>query len=424
MSSSSDLFRKEVLDSDGKRGQGAVLLVYPLSTYFMVMLALALLAALCVFAVMGQYTRHATVAGVLEPSEGVVKMYASQTGILKTSFIKEGQSVKKGDVLLVFESAHQGVSGQAVEDELDVKLSERLATLHRERDGTLQLQDADVLNMRRNLLALKSNSAASAVEILTQSQRVKSAQEMVTRFQQLEKAGYMPAFQTQQKIDALMEQQMRLQALQKAATSADDDIARLALQLNSSQLRKQVTQAQLDRTISSTESELSKQQSGHEWSVIAPCDGMVTSLTIAANQNTSMNLPLVSIVPAASILQANLYAPSRALGFLRPGQVVAMKLDAFPYQKFGMIYGKVIAIADSPGQATESTYENRLATSARAQEPVYTIRVAIDQQFIYAYGEKQRLRPGIQLDAEIRLETRALYEWVLEPLYSLRRSHS
>jgi membrane fusion protein len=126
-------------------------------------------------------------------------------------------------------------------------------------------------------------------------------------------------------------------------------------------------------------------------------------------------------VPSNSKLQATLYAPSRALGFLKPGQAVKIKLDAFPYQKFGVVAGKVVSIADSPVRASESSAGTRLAINAETGEPMYTVRVELDKQVIDAYGHEQRLRPGMQLDAEIALDTRRIYEWILEPLLSLRR---
>ncbi|HEU4775399.1 MAG TPA: HlyD family efflux transporter periplasmic adaptor subunit [Telluria sp.] len=422
MSSSQDLFRCEVLDADCKRALGDVLLVYPISNYFFVAMCLALLASMCTFAFVGKYTRHASVSGVLEPSQGVVKLYAPQGGVLRGLRVKEGQFVRKGEVLLVFESEHIGADGTAIELGLDVKLREQLSALRRELGGTAKLHAASVVTMRHDLVAAQQNRATLRSEALMQERRVKSAQRIVARFKALQKSGYMPDMQTQQKIDDLLDQQMRLQGLQKQATLADADIGRLTLELENSPLREQVAEAQINRSISSTESELSKQQNIHEWSVLAPCDGTVSSLTISHHQNAATGVPLVTVVPNNSKLQAIVYAPSRALGFLKPGQAVKIKLDAYPYQKFGVAEGKVISIADSPVRASESSAGTRLAISAESSEPMYTVRIELDKQFIDAYGIEQRLRPGMQLDAEIQLDTRRIYEWILEPLYSLRRS--
>lgn len=308
MSSEPALFRTEVLDLDCKRAFGDVLLVYPESNYVMVGLALAMLTTLCAFAGVGLYTRHASVSGVIEPSQGVVKLYASQSGVLKTMRVREGQSVRKGEVLLVFESEHVGAGGQSVEAELDIRRREQLATLRDKPGGTLKLHAASVAAMRQALAAAQSNRTTLRSEAQMQGRRIRSAEQLVARYKKLQKAGFMPEMQTQQKIDDLLDQQMRLQGLQKEATSADVEISRLKFELENSPVREQVVEAQLKRKISSTESELSKQQSSHEWSVQAPCDGIVSSLTISHRQSATVGFPLITVVPSNSQLQVVLYA--------------------------------------------------------------------------------------------------------------------
>lgn len=241
------------------------------------------------------------------------------------------------------------------------------------------------------------------------------------RYEALQKSGFVAEIQVQEKRDDLTDQQVKLSDLRKSLTSQIADIARARRELNNIPLRDAVAQAQLFRNISSGETELSKQQNDHAWSVIAPCDGVIASLTITHHQTAAMSVPLITIIPANVPLLAKLYASSHALGFLKPGQSVKIKLDAFPYQKFGFSLGKVHSISESPVLASETSAGNRLGTLGTATDSLYTIEVALEQQFVNAYGKRQRLRPGMQLEADIELDTRTLYEWVLEPLYSMRR---
>jgi membrane fusion protein len=52
-------------------------------------------------------------------------------------------------------------------------------------------------------------------------------------------------------------------------------------------------------------------------------------------------------------------------------------------------------------------------------QSVYEVVVALHAQTVVAYGEQRQLRAGTEVEADVLLETRRLYEWVLEPLYSL-----
>jgi len=130
----------------------------------------------------------------------------------------------------------------------------------------------------------------------------------------------------------------------------------------------------------------------------------------------------VTIVPANSTLQATMYVPSRALGFLRVGQSVAMKLDSFPYQKYGVLEGRLDAISATPIARTEASTGTRLATAADDNEPLYTATVQLTDQFMHVGSQRLALQPGMQVEGDIRLDTRRLYEWLLEPLYAFSRT--
>jgi membrane fusion protein len=410
------------MNAAARQDHGNVVLVYPVSNYFLLAGAFVLLAALGMFVSIGHYTRHVSVAGVLEPTLGVIKLYATQNGVLKGLHVHEGQRVRKGEVLLDFEMEHVGANGHAAEADIDSTLVRQLAALRSERGGTLQLSQVDMAKSKLNLTALEESRRAMRIDVETQTQRVRAGEETLARFEHLRASGFMPETQVQDKKNELTDQQLRLQSMQANLVNSDAEVTRLRMELASGPLRSQVAQDQLDRTISNVEADLTKQQINRVWKVIAPCDGVVTALAISTDQNATSGSPLVSIVPSNSKLQANLYAPSRSLGFLQAGQLVELKIDAFPFQKFGIVEGTVISIAETPLGVQERPASIRLATGAEADEPVYTIRVELSQSSLFAYGKEQKLRPGLQLEADIQLETRRLYEWILEPLYSLRRT--
>ncbi len=110
---------------------------------------------------------------------------------------------------------------------------------------------------------------------------------------------------------------------------------------------------------------------------------------------------------------------------MHPGQRVLLRYQAYPYQKFGHYEGTVTSVsrsAVSPGELPPQLASNTGVTGAAtggAAEPVYRITVALARQTVTAYGEQVRLQPGMQLEADVALETRRLYEWVLEPLYTI-----
>ena len=126
--------------------------------------------------------------------------------------------------------------------------------------------------------------------------------------------------------------------------------------------------------------------------------------------------PLLSLLPQGSELQAQLLVPSRAIGFIEPGDKVLLRYQAYPYQKFGQSKGRVLRISRSAINPLEST---AFSGNASGSEPLYRVQIALESQHILAYGKAESLLPGMALEAEILGERRKLYEWLLEPLYSL-----
>ncbi len=419
---SSDLFREEVLHAHSKHAYGEVMLIHPISHFVLAGLGVALLFIIGLFVTFGHYTKHATVPGVLEPVGGVVKLYASRSGQLKIAHVHDSQIVHKGDVLLEFTSEHDGASGVAIEAQSEAHLQDRLNTLQQELQKTLEISVSDDASARESLGALRSSHDNLVAQIKNQTARVNAAQGVVTRYEELQKSGFMPEMQVQDKRNDLTEQQVRLQTMQKDLIANDADIAHANRIIASAPLRTDVAKAQIERNIASTEAELGVQKNMHDWSVTAPCDCAISALAVKVGQSIDSNTPLITLVPTAGMLQATLYASSRDLGFIKIGQNVKMKLDAFPYQKFGFATGKVVMVADSPVLLNEISPATRLYANGDKSEPLYTINVTLDRQTIDAYGQAQTLRPGMQLGADVELDIRRIFEWILEPLLSMKKS--
>jgi membrane fusion protein len=122
-------------------------------------------------------------------------------------------------------------------------------------------------------------------------------------------------------------------------------------------------------------------------------------------------------------LVAHLYAPSRSIGFLRKGQRVHLRYDAFPYQKFGMAAGVVAAVSRTPFAPSElpQNVAQQLVARLGAQEALFRAVVELDSQAVHARGVDWPLKPGLMLDADVKQEERAVWEWLLEPLLAWRR---
>lgn len=148
-----------------------------------------------------------------------------------------------------------------------------------------------------------------------------------------------------------------------------------------------------------------------------PTDGLVTAIALDEGQSVAPGAALATIIPKGSVLEAHLLVPSNAVGFIKAGQQVRLRIDSFPYQKFGQVAGTVIRVDDSP---INDAQPNVSSTGG----PVFRIRVRLVQQSVAAYGVQRPFKAGVTLEADILQDRRRVIEWVIDPLISAAKGRA
>ena len=122
----------------------------------------------------------------------------------------------------------------------------------------------------------------------------------------------------------------------------------------------------------------------------------------------------MEIVPTNAELQAVVFVPPRAAGFVHVGERVRLLYDAFPYQKYGTHEGRIIEVSQTI--LTGADVSGPIAL----KEPAYRVVVAIAERTIKSRDKTFPLQPDMLLHADIILEQRTIMNWLLEPLLSVR----
>lgn len=131
---------------------------------------------------------------------------------------------------------------------------------------------------------------------------------------------------------------------------------------------------------------------------------------------------LLTLLPSDGRMQANLFVDSSAIGFIEPGASVMLRYAAFPFQRFGLHRGVVTEVTRAPLEGDGQPEAARDAAKSAGSGGVYRIVVRPDEDSVTAYGEPRRLEAGMRVEADIALEKRPLYRWLLDPLYHVKRS--
>ena len=131
---------------------------------------------------------------------------------------------------------------------------------------------------------------------------------------------------------------------------------------------------------------------------------------------------MLKIVPQHTSMQAQLLAPSSAIGFIHQGERVLLRYSAFPYQKFGE-YGGIVATV-SHAALTPDEVQTLLAGASAINQggPFYRVIVEPDSPSVKIDGEDRPLPASMQVQAFVLLDRRPLYQWILQPVYDLARA--
>jgi membrane fusion protein len=152
--------------------------------------------------------------------------------------------------------------------------------------------------------------------------------------------------------------------------------------------------------------------------VVAHASGTLVGRTAEVGSVVSSGSHLVSILPAGPIAEVQLFVPSRSVGFVRVGTQVNVRFDAFPYQKFGQATATVSQIGAAPMLKSEIPF-----TLAAGGEDYFRIFAALDRSSVKAYGEDLPIQNGMRFEADMILEKRKVYEWIIEPVLGFTKKY-
>jgi len=413
MSAPNPLFRPEVLEHQRTSWLGPILLIRPPAFATLTLVAMCIAVVTVAYLALGEYTKKARVTGYLTPEHGMLKVFAPQAGTVREQRAREGQHVRRGDTLLVLSNEHAIANVLDTQAAIGRELEIRKTSLHNDRMLQQQQFQQQETALSSRLENMRSELVQLGREIETQRNRVQVASITVERYRQLQVAKYISEIQFQQKSDELLDQQGRLQALERNRIGVEREVRSVEAEMRGLPLKSQVAFAAIDRGISELDQQRTESDARRETAIIAPDSGTVTAILTESGQAVNPTVPLLSIVPEDARLEAHLFAPSRAIGFIEPGRRVLLRYHAFPYQKFGQYEGTVTSISKTALPPSE------MPLAMQGNEPMYRITVALNSQTATAYGNPQSLQAGMQLEADILLDRRRLIEWVFEPLFSL-----
>ncbi|UKO97458.1 HlyD family efflux transporter periplasmic adaptor subunit [Nostoc sp. UHCC 0870] len=421
--------------------------------------------------------------GRVEPKGATQKLDSLAGGSVKGVNVKEGDTVRAGQVLLELNSDILETEVQQTKSKLEGLQTRRsqlellknqlllsIGVLEQQNQSQASEKLAQVNQAQQNLDAKQSTYNLQKLErqaLLSQvqqqintainEQKAASARlsidtKQVRRFSQLVKDGAVSATQ----VDELKKQEQESKRLYQRSKS---DITQAKYRLTEEQSRYQATISQLESDIKQAKLRLQEAQSSAESvaqsgklavlrsqeqlkdlqtqiaavrSEIAQTQSQMTAIKLQLQQRivrspidgVIFELPvtkpgvvvqsgqrIAQIAPKNTDFVLKAQIPSQDSGFVKLGMPVKIKFDAYPFQEYGIVPGKVTWI--SP--------DSKINTSAEGSIGIYDLEITLDQQYVQSGNKRIPLTAGQTANAEVVIRQRRIIDFVLDPFKKLQK---
>jgi membrane fusion protein len=408
-----ELFRREAVRHATRRLEGEVILATPLSMKTLGLFLVAVIAAAALFLINATYARKATVTGLLVPDQGMVRASVLAAGSLQTVMVTEGDIVAAGDRIAVVNLAVESAAGN-VGDAISKGLATEALAARAKAESALARLQVEFEQAKIRLSRSNAEQEQIKLQITLQQERVALAEADLGRALEIAAKGFMARRDVDARRSSVLLLQQELATQRRLLATSEREVADLKARLAGIPHEIKAAEAEAAGAAAALEQRAADAEGRRLQFVTAPIAGRIAALPVVTGQTVNAGATVAVIVPEGGQLEAELLAPSRAIGFVRPGQQVQISLQAFPYQRFGTVRGRIRLVSSTVLAPSEVAIQG-----LNIQEPTFRIRVSLAQESMNAYGETYPLQPGMLVSGDIVFDRRTLIQWLFDPIYAV-----
>jgi hemolysin D len=396
---------------------------------------MAFMAAFVLWAVWAQFDVVATAAGKVVPSGRVKIVQPLEPGIVKAIHVRDGQAVKQGEVLIELDPTttqadRTRLTHEVMEAKIDLQRLIALSSGKSEIEHLPPDADARIVATQQQLLAARlaeyqQRMGAAATDVIRRRAEAQAiattAQKLRSTLPLLEKRLAMKESLAKQKymselslIESRLEvvnqhkdleaQMHRLREAQAALSVAEQQLVQAEAEFRAKVFGELAEAAK--RLETATQDLIKAEQRTQQQTLVAPVAGIVQQLAVhTVGGVVTSAQPLLTVVPEGTSFEVEAQVLNRDIGFLRAGQRVAVKLDAFEYTKYGHIDGTIQWVG------TDAVADQKMGL-------VYPVRITLASNELpnRVGGVRALIGAGMTATADIMINKRRAYEYFLSPL--------
>ena len=400
-----------------------------------IIIVFALIALL--WAIFGRVDVVASTPGKVIPNDRTKVIQPMETAVVKAIHVRDGQAVEPGQLLIALDATSAAADSERLRNEtlaakleasraqallsaledgkppklkpLDGADASRLLAEQSQASGQYQEYQAHQLQLQAEIARRRAELQATQEEVAKLEQTVPIARERARDYQKLVKENFVSRH------GYLEREQVRIEQEQDLASSRSR-VAEIRAQLMEAQRQQATLAAGTRRQLldqqnlasqkaASLEQELVKaEQRSRLMHLTAPVAGTVQQLAVnTVGGVVTPAQPLMVIVPRDNVLEVEAMLPNKDIGFVNPGQDAEVKVETFPFTKYGTLHGKITQVSSD-------------AIQDEKRGLIYSTRVKLAQDTLRVENKIVRLTPGMAVTVEVKTGTRRVIEYFLSPL--------
>lgn len=406
------LFRSEAIKGQRRGLIGDITVHQPTSlrlvTTGLVSLAVGAIAATSI----AKFERKETALGWVVPEKGLAEIYAQPGGLLQALDIRVGDYVRKGQSLGAIATETYGSSGS-----FSRQGHQQIASVIAETDAQIiaarERGEREAAKAQEQIWVAQLALTSLAEQRDLQSTQVQLLQKQFDDAEDIVRKGFISKFEQDKRRQSILSGRQSLSAVNQQIREQKAQLVILRTAQKNALSQAAVEQSQLRASLANlrtTDMNISEKSGSM---LRAPVNGVVAAVNMRVGEAVKGNLPVVSIAPIGR-LGIELLMPTRSSGFISRGQTVRVFVDAFPFQRYGALTGKVEQISRAPVMPQE------YMSPVKFELPSYRVFVRLDQQAVRAYGKIAPLQTGMTITASVVAERRTLLQWLFDPILAAR----
>ncbi|QQO69618.1 HlyD family secretion protein [Klebsiella michiganensis] len=420
-----NIYRKEAIEYKKIHWKGKALLLAGIPAWLVTLLASLFLIALVLSLIFCTFTQRIDVRGEVITLPHSVNVFAPQQGFVVNQHVKVGDIVNKGQPLYELDVSRNTINGNVSAAQIEV-INEKIANaediiskLMRNKSETLTALEKQIKTTSASLAETNRMLATTLVGLNKMFTNLSSYDKYL-------KDGLITKDQYNYQHSLYFQQQSAYQSLVTQKMQLESQLT----QTNSDKITKA---ADFDNQISSQHNQINdyknqlvESNANGNLIIKATTNGKIESLAVTKGQMVENGSSLAQIKPTGDIeYYLILWLPNNTIPYVKPGDTINIRYDAFPADKFGQFPGKVISISSVPASRQEmAEYTNVNNGTSQQELALYKAIIKIKDKTFSYNGKTLTLSNGLKAQAVVFLEERPLYMWMFTPFYKMTQSVS